>query len=289
MCGIFGWQLSERFDRSLAPGTRAVLAAGLAIGNDDRGGDSWGYAVPGAAVPVVKGLGDIVRASMSLASHRSIMAHTRKATTGRVCAANSHPFRAGRILGAHNGMIANHDELNATLGRACVVDSEHLIRHLDEGRDFGEIRGYGALEWTEDGVPGVHLCRMRQGVLSIAAFDYDGKTGAASGSIWSSDSDHLYRALRAAGIARRRVMLLHAAEGSVIHMTAEGVWITSRRIEIGAPIYVARKWYEDSRWTPRETVDKATGNPASSDLLKMADDMDMTPTELSRMLANGNR
>jgi glutamine amidotransferase len=45
----------------------------------------------------------------------TVLAHIRRATTGRVAARNCHPFRRGQWVFAHNGQIANYDQVKGEL------------------------------------------------------------------------------------------------------------------------------------------------------------------------------
>lgn len=200
MCGIAGYNLGthENIDES----SLAVMMAILQAGNDGRGGDSWGYmyAKINGQFEVVRGLGDIIKVpSKELARHNTLMIHTRKATTGGISIANAHPFDVGDIVGAHNGMVSNHTELNRENHRTCEVDSMHIFHHINEGKTLGDIEGYGAIEYINKKNPNkVFLCKLRSGQLSVYGLGSDRKEGA--GIIWSSDDTHIEKAVAAAGL-----------------------------------------------------------------------------------------
>lgn len=64
----------------------------------------------------------------------AILGHTRMPTKGsRWHNANNHPIQAGNVIGVHNGMISNDDQLFAQrkMPRAGEVDSEVIFRLLD--------------------------------------------------------------------------------------------------------------------------------------------------------------
>lgn len=76
-----------------------------------------------------------------------IAGHTRLATRGKVNRQNSHPFRYGRIIGAHNGMI------DAPTGYA--VDSQYLFDALnksegDYNKAWAKVTGYWGISWFDD-------------------------------------------------------------------------------------------------------------------------------------------
>jgi glutamine amidotransferase len=104
-------------------------------------GDGWGIAVhdqrsgwqivreaeSAAANPTFEA--EAARASGSL-----LLAHVRKRTIGRVALENTHPFRRGEWVFAHNGTIERLEELRARLGTEVSLlgetDSEVLFAFL---------------------------------------------------------------------------------------------------------------------------------------------------------------
>jgi hypothetical protein len=201
MCGLFGMMLKP--DCSISAAQRGVLTYVLSDTNDTRGKDSWGFAAVNedGGILVRHGLGYLSPKTSELLPYDRFMAHTRWATQGKKTLGNAHPFMIGRIIGAHNGSLWNHDDLNKKYGRKCSVDSMHLVHHLDESRDFGDIEGYGVLEWFEDNDSScVYLCMMTdRSDLCVVAIGDDKNI---EGVIWSSDDDHLVQALEAAGVKK---------------------------------------------------------------------------------------
>src|SRR5213078_5370199 len=115
MCGIAGYSLRSR---SKIDRTRAAQSLLAAIA--ERGADAVGYAyrAPGDAYPTV--VKQRTPASMLLerisvpAAAGQLLVHVRDYTKGHPSiAANNHPVRHGPVVGIHNGIITNDDELLA--------------------------------------------------------------------------------------------------------------------------------------------------------------------------------
>lgn len=195
MCGIFGWQLKK--NQKLSAEQRMVVAVLLGKLNEERGTDSFGWYDHDTG-EIARGVGRIGPQAMKMARHDSLIGHTRKSTTGAITIENAHPFVYGDIVGAHNGIIHNHDDLNKAREAAGFkkfeVDSQHIFAALDEKWDISNCSGYGSIEWTEKKRPGeIFLCRLSNYAdLAIAA--------TAHGTFWSSDDKHLKESLLLAGI-----------------------------------------------------------------------------------------
>src|SRR5919109_2272494 len=133
LCGIAGYSLSRasRVDGTLAAQT--LLAA-----ISERGADAAGYAYrgPGLALTVHKqrtGASELLEAITVPAGATQVLVHVRDYTKGHpTLAANNHPIRHGSVVGVHNGVIANDEEIFARYGfeRAepgMTVDSEAIF------------------------------------------------------------------------------------------------------------------------------------------------------------------
>ena len=194
-CGLSGYDCRKV---KLSTERKVALVAVLMSGNDTRGDDSSGYFNPLTGESFHK-LGGLAEAVTKFYKLPFLFTHHRKATTGAITIPNAHPFDIGNVVGAHNGMITNHEELNRKYDRKHEVDSMHIFSHLDEGRDFSDISGYGAIEFIrKDDPTKIHLCRLSGGDLSIFGIGEDDKN--YQGVIWSSDEDHAKAALTAANI-----------------------------------------------------------------------------------------
>jgi glucosamine 6-phosphate synthetase-like amidotransferase/phosphosugar isomerase protein len=160
MCGIAGYSLadSSRLDRTLAA---QALLAGIA----ERGADAVGYAhrSPGESIAVHKqrsGASALLEQISMPASATEVLVHVRDYTKGHpTIAANNHPIRHGAVVGIHNGIIFNDDEVLA--GHDCArsepgmtVDSEAIFALAAHSQgDPGSLealRGSMAAAWLDE-------------------------------------------------------------------------------------------------------------------------------------------
>ena len=166
MCGIAGYSLSadSNVDRTLAA---QALLAGIA----ERGADAVGYAfrAPGESFSTV--VKQRTAASRLLeridvpdaASHALV--HVRDYTKGHPSIpANNHPVRHGPVVGIHNGIIVNDDEILGCFECAraepeMTVDSEAIFalaaHSRADARAFEELRGAMATAWFDERSPDV--------------------------------------------------------------------------------------------------------------------------------------
>lgn len=165
MCGIAGYSLSSRsgIDRTLAA---QALLAGIA----DRGADAVGYAYrgPSDAYPVVTKQRTPARQLLdriSVPAHATeVLVHVRDYTKGHPSIpANNHPVRHGPVVGIHNGIILNDDELLAPYSCArsesrMTVDSEAIFalaaHSQNEPRALEALAGSMAAAWLDRREPG---------------------------------------------------------------------------------------------------------------------------------------
>ena len=160
MCGIAGYSLSSRsgVDRTLAA---QALLAGIA----DRGADAVGYAYRGGwdEYPVVtkqRTPASSLLDRISVPEHATeLLVHVRDYTKGHPSVpANNHPVRHGPVVGIHNGIIVNDDELLA--GHSCArseprmsVDSEAIFalaaHSQNDPRALEAISGSMASAWLD--------------------------------------------------------------------------------------------------------------------------------------------
>lgn len=175
------------------------MGAILSVGMDKRGGHSWGYWADGSTR---KGLGDMHTnvSAETWANKRRVIGHTRLATTGDKTAENSHPFEHGNIIGAHNGMVYNHEDLNKKYERDFKVDSQHIFQHINDGLPLKEIDAYGSIVYLNKETDIIHMARFNGGQLWAAnIFESAAKKAKPIGFAWCSTGDCLKTALDVAG------------------------------------------------------------------------------------------
>ena len=171
MCGIAGYSLRARSDIDRTLAAQALLAA-IA----ERGADAVGYAyrAPGdtyATVVKQRTPASQLLDRMSVpAEANQLLVHVRDYTKGHPSiAANNHPVRHGPIVGIHNGIILNDDELLGCLDCAraeprMTVDSEAIFaiaaHSRNDARALEQLRGAMASAWIDQRERGaVYLAR----------------------------------------------------------------------------------------------------------------------------------
>src|SRR5436853_4500762 len=160
MCGIAGYSLSpsSALDRTFAA---QALLAGIA----ERGADAVGYAHRGAGgrARIHKqrsGASALLEQISIPESAGDVLVHVRDYTKGHpTISANNHPIRHGAVVGIHNGIIFNDDELMLEHGfeRAeplMTVDSEAIFALVEahDGRPeaLEQLRGSMATAWLDE-------------------------------------------------------------------------------------------------------------------------------------------
>lgn len=176
MCGLAGYSMCKVPSRE--------LVAGLMVASEKRGTHSWGMFFP-ETDEIQKDVGRILPHLDLTEGKYAAMLHTRFATTGAKTKENAHPWRIGSLVGAHNGIVFNHKQLNLLHNRECKVDSMHIFHHMEEGLDLQELKLYGAISYWKNRE--MHLYSFTANSLAIAETN--------DGFIWLSNEDHLKKLL----------------------------------------------------------------------------------------------
>ncbi len=165
MCGIAGYSLSasSNVERTLAA---QALLAGIA----ERGADAVGYAYRSGEGEVEihkqrSGASALLEQVVLPETVTEALVHVRDYTKGHPrIEANNHPIRHGAVVGVHNGIIFNDDELMETHGfeRAepmMTVDSEAIFALAEASSGSApvlqQLRGSMATAWLDERRPGV--------------------------------------------------------------------------------------------------------------------------------------
>ena len=166
MCGIAGYSLRSRSRVGRTLAAQALLAA-IA----ERGADAVGYAYRGpddTYATVVKQrtpASELLERVSVPPEANQLLVHVRDYTKGHPSiAANNHPVRHGPVVGIHNGIITNDDELLAphSCARAeprMTVDSEAIFavaaHSPNDAHALDCLRGAMAASWLDERAPGV--------------------------------------------------------------------------------------------------------------------------------------
>ena len=165
MCGIAGYSLEPS-----AGIARTLAAQALLAGIAERGADAVGYAyrAPGAEAVVHKrrsGASALLGELEVPQDASEVLVHVRDYTKGHpTIEANNHPIRHGDVIGVHNGIVVNDEEIFARHGferdrPEMSVDSEAIFALAESlgsrGATLEELRGSMAAAWVHADEPGV--------------------------------------------------------------------------------------------------------------------------------------
>jgi glucosamine 6-phosphate synthetase-like amidotransferase/phosphosugar isomerase protein len=165
VCGIAGYSLS-----SSSRVWRTFCAQSLLTGIAERGNDAVGYAFRdgSGAVRVHKersGASALLERVEVPQQATQVLLHVRDYTKGHPeIDANNHPVRHGAVVGVHNGIVFNDDELFAARGierdeDGMTVDSEIIFALAEasgsDPRELEQLRGSMAAAWMDERDPGV--------------------------------------------------------------------------------------------------------------------------------------
>src|SRR5947208_11223657 len=164
MCGIAGYSLSAE-----SPVDRTLAAQALLAGIAERGADAVGYAyrrgTRRAAIHKQRsGASALLEQVVLPTDAAEVLVHVRDYTKGHPrIEANNHPIRHGAVVGVHNGIIFNDDDLMDQHGfdRAeplMTVDSEAIFALAEAAAGSAsaleQLRGSMATAWIDERRPG---------------------------------------------------------------------------------------------------------------------------------------
>ena len=165
MCGIAGYSLEP-----CAGIARTLAAQALLTGIAERGADAVGYAhrSPGKPAQVHKrrsGASALLGELEVPQDASEVLVHVRDYTKGHpTIEANNHPVRHGEVVGIHNGIIVNDEEIFAEHGLErdrpeMSVDTEAIFALAQtfgsRGPTLEGLRGSMAAAWLHAREPGV--------------------------------------------------------------------------------------------------------------------------------------
>jgi len=249
MCGIAG--VHRKTDRPVQRLNTLVTELLLAIEN--RGRDATGYVaiddeggvqIEKICVPARK---FVDKKRRIRADARSVLMHTRFATTGRQHATeDAHPQTSGSVYCTHNGTVWNDDELFKDWGMArhAQVDTEvipALISQVSGWEDIG-----GALELLEGGAAVALADTDRPTELALARTrDYPlVYVDAKDYIVWASTPEAIERAWhKAFGRKPKKETMKRLGEGEVLRVRA-GI-VSIEKFKVNRPKITVRNWDPD--------------------------------------------
>ena len=146
MCGIAGYSIEQ------ASGLKRTLAAQVLLAAiAERGADAVGYAYRAPETPVRvhkqrSGASALIDRIEITDDATQALVHVRDYTKGHpTIEANNHPIRHGSVVGIHNGIIFNDEDIFA----------EH---EYSPARALEKLRGSMAAAWLDEREPDVLFC-----------------------------------------------------------------------------------------------------------------------------------
>lgn len=190
MCGILGfigdWPREAKAAMCFVNSLRGTGGFGCCWLHEEKDKFEWRCWKTRESVVEVMRSGDIPEEAFA---SRVFLAHTRNPSPGKdiggISDRNSHPFRAGKIIAAHNGYVSNYDDIAKELEiQVPKVDSEIIPEVLSRKgvNGLSELSGVISTWFVEDGSKKVNLWCWNQ---DLAIWDGDER-----GIAFTSDYQH---------------------------------------------------------------------------------------------------
>tara|TARA_R110000744_G_scaffold133667_3_gene242179 strand:- start:13807 stop:14991 length:1185 start_codon:yes stop_codon:yes gene_type:complete len=209
MCGIFGFAKREGWQSESQMNRIEDIVSNLTFESAIRGKDSTGLAIASNTEKMVY---KTLKSSDQLVCDDEwsdilekidkdttvFLGHVRYKTTGDITEQNAHPFVKGSVIGAHNGIIYNHEEIAKKLNKDVQVDSEVIFALLNKKEKYKEVfdvlEGDYALSWIDEDYRNLYLMHEEGRPLYIAYWK------KARCLFWASTKEILSLALKDAGL-----------------------------------------------------------------------------------------
>ena len=142
MCRLYGFRANEatKVECSLVHAQNALLLQSRSDMIGRSHADGWGLAYYQEGTLVVEHRESAAFEDLQFSETaeriyaETVVAHVRRATVGGASKVNTHPFRHGRWVFAHNGTVAAFDALGPELARETSVELQRHRRRDDRQR-----------------------------------------------------------------------------------------------------------------------------------------------------------